>query len=330
METLILEAKGYYQEWGALPVHTIFMGGGTPSLIPMNLIERWGELLAYFDVSRLVEWTIEMNPVDTPWEGLEKWLKWGVNRISVGVQSVVDADLQFLERDHPASTAQYCIQWLLDQGIHSVNADVIYALPRQSLDSLSLTIESLVAWGVTHLSTYALTIEQGTPFAKQSIIPADESTELSHSNCIQSILHEAGFEHYEISAFARPGHRCRHNQTYWTDQPYIGLGPSAHSYFMLRDYANPSRLDYLQRGLGFNHAEPLSPTDHYQRLILTGLRTKEGVSMASVHQKTGVDMAMFPQLHTLIQHGLLNQENGWIRATPRGWNVLNGVIGQLV
>jgi len=326
----VVDEARYYHDWlGPLPIETVFFGGGTPSLIPPAMIHRLGEAIHEWAQGPIHEWTVECHPTHFTAPMIQAWQAVGMNRVSVGVQSIHATDLTWLGRDHEPPDIQDCVGRLRHQGLDNINADLIYALPHQTVDDLVSSVRALVAWGVTHVSTYALTIEPGTPFAKTHVQPADETMALAHYHGIQATLALLGFEHYEVSAFAKPGYRCRHNQTYWTDLPYLGLGPSAHSYWAGRSFANPSRLTYWQSGSRFHDAPVQTPQEHYERLILTGLRLKEGVSILDVYQKTGVRLDQLPAMAGLLANGWLQKGEDRVWATPKGWNVLDAVVRAL-
>lgn len=328
--SLLDEARYYHDLLGPLPIETVFWGGGTPSLIPPDMIQPLGDAIHRLAQGPIQEWTVECHPTHCTVPMIQAWQAVGMNRVSVGVQSVHANELDWLGRDHTPDDLHDCFDRLHHQGVDNINADLIYALPHQSESDVASSVRALCEWGVSHVSTYALTIEPGTPFAKTHVRPADEERALAHYDCIRSLLGSAGFEHYEVSAFAKPGYRCRHNQVYWTDLPYLGLGPSAHSYWEGRSFANPSRLTDWQAGRRFLDTPVQTPAEHYERLLLTGLRIKDGLSIADVHQKTGVYLDRLPPMAGLLSNGWLKRDGDRVWATKKGWAVLDAVVRALV
>ncbi|NDD66963.1 radical SAM family heme chaperone HemW [bacterium] len=323
------EAQYYLDLMGPLPLETVFFGGGTPSVIPPDMIDQLGAAIHRLAQGTIQEWTVECHPSHCTAQMLQAWQAVGMNRVSLGIQSVHANELDWLGRDHLPSDSDQCFATLRDQGIDNISADLLYALPHQTEDDVVRSVQALCEWGVTHVSTYALTIEPGTPFAKTRVQPADEDQALAHYEVIQSLLESAGFEHYEVSAFAKPGYRCRHNQSYWTDVPYLGLGPSAHSYWDGRSFSNPSRLTYWQSGSRLQVTPVQTPEAHYERLLLTGFRLKEGVSILDVYHKTGVWLDRLPAMAGLLSNGWLKTNGERVWATKKGWNVLDSVVAAL-
>jgi len=234
VEALAVEARLWSRLLGRPPVGTLFLGGGTPSLLPLPMLGRLLEALRdAFPFRPDCETTLEANPGTVDAEYLRGLVALGVDRLSLGVQSFHDDELRALDRLHSASEAEEAYRQARRAGFRSVNLDLIYGLPGQPLERWQATLERAIALGPDHLSLYALTVEEGTKLAHdvaRGVAPApDPDVQADMYEWSSERLAAAGYEHYEISNWARPGHRCRHNLAYWQCRPYLGLGAGAHS-----------------------------------------------------------------------------------------------------
>lgn len=291
----------------AHPIQTVYFGGGTPSLLPLGLLSRVVEgLRQWFDLSHVREATIEANPEDmTPdYLGALAELRF-FNRLSIGVQSLDEASLRLLNRRHTARQALEAIENARAAGFGNISIDFIYGLP-------GLAQPPVVPAGVTHVSAYALTVEPGTALAMQvgqgrvALPGDDEVAEQYHA--MRSALEAQGFAQYEVSNFALPGFRSRHNSRYWDRTPYLGLGPSAHSFDgRCRRWNSPMDADGAWTVGG---EEALSEADACNELLMTALRTTDGLAAAAVPERyrEGLHRAMQPYI-----------ECGWIErpASPQ-------------
>jgi oxygen-independent coproporphyrinogen III oxidase len=272
-------------------VETIYLGGGTPSLITGDEIRTTIDTLKeLFTVNTGAEVTLEANPDDISGEQLEAWGQAGINRLSIGIQSFFEADLQWMNRAHSASQALACIELAQKKGFNNLTIDLIYGTPGLTDANWLSNIETALAFNIPHLSCYALTVEPKTALAKriahQQGADIDPELQANHFNLLIDRLNKAGFEHYEISNFALPGFRSRHNSSYWQGKPYLGLGPSAHSYNgMGRQWniANNSLyLKSMEQGIVPFEEEILTETQKLNEYIMTALRTMEGISLKHI------------------------------------------------
>jgi oxygen-independent coproporphyrinogen III oxidase len=215
----------------------VYFGGGTPSRLS---VDAWfgivEQLRSHFDLSNLREFTVEANPDDVDIDYLRELRRVGVTRLSLGVQSFFDSDLQAMNRAHDADQAERVIEIAHAAGFDDLSIDLIFGLPDQPFEYWGANLEKAVRLGVTHISTYGLTVEPGTPLEKDIRRGLAVRARRRHGRGRAIFLHDglssrAGFEHYEISSFAKPGHRSRHNHAYWNHTNYIGFGPSAHSFW---------------------------------------------------------------------------------------------------
>jgi oxygen-independent coproporphyrinogen-3 oxidase len=316
------------------PLDTLYFGGGTPSLLSTDQI---ADLIGFFRseigfANPTVEVTLEANPDDVSPETAGAWAAAGVNRCSLGVQSLQPAVLEWMHRTHTAGQALTAIGTLTRAGIASVSADVIFALP-EALESDPLgDTEQLLEFELDHVSAYGLTVESGTPVAKWTQRGAvrhvaDDVYEEEFLR-LRGVLTGAGFEHYEVSNYAKPGRRSRHNSAYWTGAPYVGMGPSAHSFdgetrrWNLRDWAEYSRT--VAGGADpLAGQETLSPTERLLEQWYLGLRRAEGVRVPQGGEPVG------PALDAAVGAGWLEMEGPVIRPTPHGWLRLDAIITSL-
>jgi oxygen-independent coproporphyrinogen III oxidase len=268
------------------PISTIYFGGGTPSLLTG---EQLGELIRevhrYFLVDSDVEITAECNPDDLNQSTLESLREAGINRLSIGIQSFDDKVLKFMNRAHSGAEAVQCVAFAKAAGFENITVDLIYGIPGKAGGYWPDQVGQFLKLGVPHLSAYCLTIEPQTYFGKQHhagklVQPADEESLLQFQHLIDA-TREAGYEQYEISNFAKPGFISRHNSAYWLGSPYLGIGPSAHSYNRTdRGWNIANNAQYIQKinkGELPLEVEKLSLANRFNDYVLTRLRTKWGI-----------------------------------------------------
>lgn len=287
--------KDYLQ---GTPLSSIYFGGGTPSLLDAGELERiFTKIHQLHTVEADAEITLEANPDDLDLLKLQVLRNTPVNRLSIGIQSFAEEDLRFMNRAHNAQEARACIENALSQGFNNLSLDLIYGAPTTSHDQWAKNLETIFQYPIAHLSAYCLTVEPKTAlehFVKKGLAaPVDEE----HANAQFQHLMEAtkakGFEHYEISNFAQPGWYARHNSSYWQGEPYLGIGPSAHSFDgSTRQWNVANNAKYLKilnedspRSLensGLFERETLSPATRYNEYIMTGLRTIWGCTLDKI------------------------------------------------
>ena len=277
-------------------VKTLYLGGGTPSQLPLPLLERLvAGLHETIDLSGVEEFTVEANPddVSTGWCGAVAAL--GVNRVSMGVQSFEDDILRFIGRRHTALQAAQAVFNLRSVGINNISIDLIYGLPGQTIDSWTASVRQALDLQPQHISAYGLTYEEGTRLWQQrergEVIEVPEEQCLEMYRILVEMLQTAGFEHYEISNFALPGSHSRHNSSYWNDTPYLGLGAAAHSYDGKVRRSNPCDLQqYIATVMAGEMAyeqEELTPQERYDERVMLGLRTSRGVDAERLREDFG-------------------------------------------
>jgi oxygen-independent coproporphyrinogen-3 oxidase len=319
---------------------TIHFGGGTPSLLPPGALRGVLQALrAAFRIRGDAEIGLEANPEDLDERRLAGLLETGVNRLAVGVQSLDDRLLALMRRSHGAAQALTAVAAARRAGVRSLGADLILGLPGQTPGGVLADATRLADLGVDHLSLYLLEVHDRTrlgrqvALGRQTVMPEDDAAALYER--AGGLLEARGFEHYEISNFARPGHRSRHNLKYWTDQEYLGFGPSAHSYVQGRRWMNAPALEaYLAAGeAGFVRVEdPQPPAVRGAEALVAGLRIAEGVDLEDLRRRYGeaLPAADDPAVADLIGAGLMERDGARLCLTRRGRLLSNEVCERLL
>ena len=276
-------------------VDTIYFGGGTPSILDISEIELIMDKIKeefFFSPSEI---TLEANPDDITAGKIRAWKAVGINRLSIGIQSFDQQSLSWMNRAHNAEQALASIILAKENGIENLTIDLIYGIPGLSDDQWKKNIHTAIAAGVQHLSCYALTVEPKTALhnmiKKKKTEDIDQDQQVRQFKILMDIARENGFEHYEISNFALPGFRSNHNSCYWRGRPYLGLGPSAHSYDLQSRYWNISNnslyIQSIHKGMVPVEKETLTISQQFNEYIMTSLRTTEGVEKNYIEHKFG-------------------------------------------
>ena len=324
--------------WGR-PVHTVFFGGGTPSLFPPEFIDRFLQAAsARLRFAPGAEITLETNPGTAEHGRFELYRAAGVNRLSFGIQSFDDGCLQRLGRIHDSADADSAVKLAQDAGFDNVNLDLMYALPQQTLAMAERDLERAFALKPAHVSHYQLTLEPNTVFAARPPggIP-DEDTSWDIQEHCQDLLAEAGYAQYEVSAYARPGRQCAHNLNYWRYGDYLGIGAGAHGKLTLGSeqaivrrwkYKHPTAyLAHAGNGAATGGEERIEPSKRPFEFMLNALRLVEGFSLADFEARTGLPAASIaPQLRAAVARGWLDIAAGRVRPTDLGRRFTNDVV----
>ncbi len=323
------------------PVDTLFFGGGTPTHLKPEQLSRFFQLVKkWFLPSSTAEISTEANPEDIDAETVDVLEQAGVNRVSLGVQSFRDAKLQTLERSHSADCVAECIESLRPV-VRSLSLDLIFGSPTETLEQWQADLKQALDLNPDHLSTYGLTYERGTSFysrqQKDEIQPVAETTELAMYEFAMHTLGNAGFQHYEVSNFAKPNHRCRHNENYWFCHPFFGVGPGASAFVDGKRQSNHrSTTKYLQSVLAGNspidESDELSDIELAHERLVFGLRRLEGVNLEAFHRATGrtVSGLVGEPLSRLVEQGLLEMNDEVIRLTKKGLIVSDAIWPHLL
>ena len=324
------------------PVSSIFFGGGTPSLMEPETVERiLSAIYGVWTVPEDIEVTLEANPTSVEAGRFKAYREAGVNRVSLGVQSLEDEQLKFLGRMHTAKEARAAIEIARDI-FPRLSFDLIYARPNQTNQQWKKELQLAIDLAADHLSLYQLTIEQGTPFydlrkrGKIKVPNVEQAAQLYELT--QEVTEEAGLPAYEISNHARPGHECRHNLTYWRFGTWAGVGPGAHGRLILNDGRHATSAErhpenWLKLVNINNHGmvenDVLTSEETADEMLLMGLRLREGLDIMRYERITGTTID--PERVTdMIEHGMVEElEGNRLRATPAGWLVLDAVIADL-
>ena len=309
---------------------TIYFGGGTPSLLsPEQLGKIIGTVKQSFSISEDAEITLEANPCTLSPERLSAFRSIGINRLSVGVQSMNDDELRFLGRVHSAERAAKAVRDAADAGFENISCDLMTGLPGQSEESLRYSLYEMCSLPVKHISAYILKTESGTPFdceRIQEMLPDDEEVSRAYTLTCE-VLEKNGFMQYEISNFAVPGYESRHNCRYWKCQDYLGIGPAAHSCFNGKRFAVPRDLDSFIAA----DSQPVTITDDspcgYEEFVMLRLRLKEGLDISDVEDKRE---ELEKKIPALVNAGYAEYDNNILRLTRKGFLMSNQVIGFLV
>ena len=325
------------------PIHTIYIGGGTPSMLDDSSLQMIIEAIRresplnstaiseplQGDEAMLQEITMEANPGDITLERAQAWRKMGINRLSIGVQSLDDELLQLIGRRHTAEQARKAVAAAQAAGFDNISIDLMYALPSQTMEQWQKDVAEALQMGVQHISTYGLIYEEGTvlmTLLDHGVIEAvDEDTEMQMYDYLVEQLAANNFEHYEVSNFALPNRQSRHNSSYWNNTPYIGLGAGAHSYDGQVRQWNISDLDtYIAQAMAHQlqpEKEVLSEEQRHTERVMLGLRTNRGI---------GIDEIDRSKAQPYIAQGMLMEKDNRIVATTKGYHILNRIIEDLI
>jgi oxygen-independent coproporphyrinogen III oxidase len=317
--------KNYLDE----PVKTIYFGGGTPSLLDDAEISfLLKEIEKNFEVAGSAEITLEANPDDLTPEKLNSLYELGINRLSIGIQSFDDTVLRFLNRVHDSEAGYKCIADARASGFTNISIDLIYAIPSQNKHSWINNILKGTELEPEHISAYSLTIEEKTVFgrwaAKGKLIPAGEEASAEQLDVLLQILEKAGYEHYEISNFAKPSYYSRHNSSYWKQEPYLGIGPSAHSYNISSRQHNISNNHEYMRSIKMNQVpctvEFLSIQEKINDYLLTTLRTCWGSDLFKLKKEFNYDLVNIQSgyIERLVSNKLAKIEKDHLILTRTG------------
>lgn len=317
-------------------ISTIYFGGGTPSIYsPEDIQAIIDKIKSLWDCSRSAEITLEANPDDLTERYFDALLRTDINRLSIGVQSFDDDELRHMGRRHNASQAIEAVKTAQDKGLENLSIDLMYGLPFSDTLHWKRTLRQAVDLGVPHISAYHLTIEPGTVFGKkaqrQELSPVAESLSEEQYLLLHATLTENGFEHYEISNFARPGFRSRHNSSYWSAEHYLGAGPGAHSFNgTVRRWAVDNIGKYLS-GQNIYTSETLSENQMYDEYVMTALRRMEGASTEEIGRRFGAyKLQYFTRTAKRLAHdGLLTVSGDTYRIPPEKFLLSDMIICDL-
>ena len=349
VEALLTEAETAARELPTREIETVFIGGGTPSLLPADLLELLLSGIHHtFELPRGIEFTTEANPgtLTKPW--LKTAVKYGVNRLSMGMQAFQPELLKTLGRIHSFDQVKESVNMARSTGISNISLDLMFGLPGQTVEHWRETLHAALSLCPQHLSCYGLIPEENTPLkadldAGNLILPDEEDERIMYDEAID-LLSANGYEQYEISNFARPGFACRHNLGYWRQIPYLGLGASASSMLpttsakavYLRQTNPPGLQEYMQmvKSENWSRRETITVTMDEAKFetMMLGLRTTQGVSELAFEQMHGISLnaCYGAKLADLENRGLVCNQSGFWRLTRRGMDVQNAILVELM
>ncbi len=342
VNSLCKEIQTYKNNLTNSNVKTIFFGGGTPSILTSQQFEKiFKNLKDIVDIGKDVEFTVECNPNSITAEKLKLFRKYGVNRLSIGLQAWQNDMLKFLGRVHNQSDFENAIFLAKENEFNNINVDIMFGIPNQTIDMLVETLDKVIEKGITHISCYSLMLEEGTClYSKResneiTMLPEEVERNMYHYIC--RYLSQKGFNHYEISNFAKLGYESKHNIVYWDAKEYIGFGLGAHSYLSCERYHNATDLEqYIKEGESSSFSkcdiETLDITNQYEEYMFLGLRKMAGIDMLDFKNRFNVDVMNIygDKIIQLLEDELLERIDNVIRLTPRGIDVSNVVFGEFI
>lgn len=326
---LIQEIKGYQSHFPS--INTIYIGGGTPSMLSIVELEK---LFKALKTIKSVEYTIEVNPESYSHEKGLLFFKYGINRVSLGVQTFNQSLLKYMNRKHTNEQVQFMIDDLNRIGISNISIDLIYAIPGQTIHDLKKDLEIVSKLNIKHISCYALILEEKTYFYHQFLnhkfAEMDDETQLEMFETIIKTLKNIGYKHYEISNFAKPAFESKHNSIYWMLDEYIGCGLGAHGFIENKRYINHHLLSNYQQS--FIKEETIqTKEDHIQDELIFGLRMLDGIAVSTIESKYQINLfKTYPKLNEFIDLGFLSYEQGCLKLTDKGIFVSNQIFMEFI
>ena len=327
------EMVQYAEAAGDTIFDTVFFGGGTPSLLPVSAVaELLEKANALFRIEKDAEITLEANPATADEKKLKDLKSVGINRLSVGVQSLIDEELSYLGRLHSSRDALSFLYKARNAGYDNINVDLMYGIPSQTVESAEKTLEEVIKFSPEHISAYSLMLEEGTPlYEKRKTLPIpSEEEEDAIDITVRSLLGASGYHHYEISNYAKPRRESRHNLHYWHSDPYLGFGVSAYSYFGGERYGNRTSLvDYLaDPTCAVLEREVINEASLAYEWIMLRLRLEEGISLSEYRARFGVDFQVkySKEIERFKAQGLMREDGDRIFLTESGFRLSNSIL----
>lgn len=317
-------------------INSVYLGGGTPSLLPIAALHRLMlEVKDSFDILPDAEITLECNPATVDRKSLAQWWDMGVNRISMGAQSAQPSELKALGRLHTWSDVCRTVEDARAVGIENINLDFMMGIPHQTAESLTDTLEKAISLAPHHLSSYCLSLEEGTPFHRRGAeslgLPDDDAVAEMYLRAAE-IIKGAGYEHYEISNFCRKGFESRHNLNTWQAGEYLGYGVAAHSHVGLTRFGNSRDIDAFLRGEDIvTDKYDMTPAEAAAEAVILGLRLSQGVELDRISQKFGLPLPTLAdsRLRGYKDGGLVYIEGSRLALTEAGWLVSNQILSYI-
>jgi oxygen-independent coproporphyrinogen-3 oxidase len=337
MKQEIIAEKDYLE---GEEVTTIYFGGGTPSILEISDLEFLiSNLFKHYPISGDAEITLEANPDDITREKAVAWKEIGINRLSIGIQSFFEEELRWMNRAHNTEQAKACIENSYASGIDNLSIDLIYGSPLLTDDMWQKNVDTALGYDIKHLSCYALTVEEKTPLHKnislQKSLDVDKDKQARQFLLLMEWLRKAGYEHYEVSNFAKPGFRSRHNSSYWKGVSYVGIGPSAHSFNGKERRWNIANnnvyVKSIAERLPKREVEKLSDSQKLNETIMISLRTMEGIDLTRIEQNFGQQerKRIEAGLSKFLDVGLIKMNHQHAQLTDEGMLRADGIAADL-
>ncbi|MBQ4562714.1 MAG: radical SAM family heme chaperone HemW [Clostridia bacterium] len=343
MDALMLQCEDYATSCEPYAVDTIFLGGGTPTIVPEKQMQALIDCIyENFNVTIDAEVTIEANPATVTLGQLKKYRKSGINRLSIGLQSVCDNELKALSRVHSYEDFEKTFKMARKAGFDNINLDLMYGIPEQTMDSFIKSLETVVELDPEHISLYNLKIEDSTPFGaiRDSLPLPDEDIEFAMYEYAIDYLTRHGYEQYETSNFAKKGYECKHNMKYWTCQEYLGLGTASHSYFRNTRFSFIKDIDSFVSAIEdpdnsdviTDENYTISPRERVGEYIMLSLRLKKGINVTEFKRFCGMDFEkMFEDLlPPYVSNGFMDRTATGYAFTAKGMYVSNYILSSML
>ncbi len=312
-------------------IKTIYIGGGTPSSLSISELKKLFKIIKVFKTNHLKEFSFECNPSDLNPELISLLKDNGVNRISIGIESFDKNNLKFLNREASFKDLKEKISLIKDIGINNVNVDLIYAIPNEKISTLKKDLDLLCQLKIEHISTYSLMIEPNTMLSYHNTKPINEELDAKMYDLIIKYLKKKGFNHYEISNFAKDGYESKHNLTYWNNEEYYGFGLGAAGYISGVRYENTKNLTKYLNGKEECTSEILSKDDMMEYEVILGLRKIKGINTKDFYHKYQMNIqSKYPKIKELIKEKELIYKNGYLFINPSKLYVMNEILVKLI
>jgi oxygen-independent coproporphyrinogen-3 oxidase len=337
-DALVKEIKYRSTELSGETIKTIYFGGGTPSILSdTELHSILQTIRENYILDANAEVTLEANPDDINSDLLRVWKKEGINRLSIGVQSFRSEDLEWMNRSHTAEQSIDAVQIAQKAGFENLTIDLIYGLPKMSIDEWETQLEKAIALNVPHISAYCLTVEPNTALAHLTktgkIVTPGDKVQSEEFLTLRGKLTDAGFIQYEVSNFSQKGYESKHNSAYWQNEKYLGFGPSAHSFDGVTRKWNVSNnqryMSALENEESFCEKEELSSLDKFNELLLTGLRTVYGVNKPLLFEEVKPGVSFFDQINAYSVKGWLKEDDETYSLTTDGLLFADQIASEL-
>lgn len=309
---------------------TIYIGGGTPSTFSVEELQKLFQILSYLKRDRAIEYTIECNPESLTKEKIDLFVKEGINRVSIGVETTHHEHLKTLNRTLDLDDLKDKIIYLKKNGIDNINLDLIYGIKQETLEEVKQDLDFFLSLQVPHISTYSLILEEHTPLYIQKHQPISEELDASMYEYICSTLEHSGYQHYEFSNFALPNKESRHNLHYWENKTYYGFGLGASGYIDRMRYSNTKSLSNYLKGKFRLFEEEMDPKTDIENQMIVGLRTKKGISISEVEKKYHVSLVEVFPIQRLLRENKLKKEQDRLFIPESLWYVSNEILVEFI